>query len=168
MKRFLLSVFAVLAFTFMANSQDNREVRSMSDTHIDSYVTNSGSWRGNAPAPSSTVNYSFEGSLEGWTTIDADGDGYDWALSTNTPPGHNASTGCVFSHSYVNYFGPVNPNNYLVSPTKAAYSQVTFYACAQDSDHPEEHFGVAVSTGSNTNAADFTTIKDGGKRSRLA
>ena len=160
MKRFLLSVFAVLAFTFMANAQDNREVRSMSDTHTStSYVTNSGSWRGNASYPSSTVNYSFEGSLEGWTTIDADGDGNDWALTTNLP-GHNASTGCVFSNSYINFFGPVNPDNYLVSPTKAAYSQVTFYACAQDSDHPAEHFGVAVSTGSNTNAADFTTIKE--------
>ena len=105
-------------------------------------------------------SYDFEnGTMQGWTTIDADGDGYDWTLST-TLPGHNASSGCVFSNSFVNYFGPVNPNNYLVSPTKAAYSQVTFYACAQDSDHPEEHFGVAVSTGSNTNAADFTTIKE--------
>ena len=89
MKRFLLSVFAVLAFTFMASAQNNREFRSMSDTHIDSYVTNSGSWRGNASSPSSTVNYSFEGSLEGWTTIDADGDGYDWTTSTNPGVYHN-------------------------------------------------------------------------------
>ncbi|MBP5797250.1 MAG: choice-of-anchor J domain-containing protein, partial [Bacteroidales bacterium] len=104
--------------------------------------------------------FDFEdGTMQGWTTIDADNDGFNWATSTAFG-GHNASTGIVYSQSYDNNYGVLYPDNYLVSPAKGQYGSITFYACAQDNGYAAEHFGVAVSTGSNTSAADFTTVQE--------
>ena len=118
-------------------------------------------YEGNAPAKSrDELAYGFEGSFEGWTTIDADGDGYEWLLASESMSGYTAHAGSdmVFSQSYS--AGTVlYPDNYLVCPTKGQYSQIHFYACAQDASYPQEKFGVAVSTGSNTNASDFTTVE---------
>lgn len=115
------------------------------------------------PTPGSDVTYGFENDEEGWTSIDADGDGNEWynLNPTNNPnniPGHNGSLGHMTSASYNG--SALNPNNYLVSPEKAAYSQISFWACGQDASWAAEHFGVAVSTTGNTSAADFTTIQE--------
>ena len=37
---------------------------------------------------------------------------------------------------------------------------ISFWACAQDEDYAEEHFGVAVSTTGNTSADDFTVVEE--------
>ena len=103
--------------------------------------------------------YYFENGMQNWTALDADGDGYGW-LSNTTYGGHNGSTGIVYSMSYVSGAGALNPDNYLISPAKATYSQIHFWACAQDASWPSEHFGVAVSTADNPSAADFTTIQE--------
>ncbi len=110
------------------------------------------------------VTYDFDdSSLQGWTTIDGGSPaGYGWSLASNkmgTGYGHNGSTDCVLSQSYDNNYGVVYPDNYLVSPAKATYSQISFYACAQDASYAAEHFGVAVSTG-NASASEFTTIQE--------
>ena len=105
------------------------------------------------------VTYDFEdGSMQGWTSLDADNDGFGWNTSTSFG-GHNSSTGLVYSQSYDNTYGVLYPDNYLISPAKAEYPAITFYACAQDASYAQEHFGVAVSTGGAT-AADFTTIQE--------
>ena len=104
--------------------------------------------------------FDFEGGLMDWTIIDADGDGFVWEY-TSYVNGHNGSAGCVISNSYDNNTSSaLTPDNYLVSPTKAAYSQIHFWACAQDASWAAEHFGVAVSTGSNTSATGFTTVEE--------
>ena len=119
-----------------------------------------------------TLVYNFDDSdLEGWTTIDADGDGYSWEISTSDPTsyytnpistgsGHNSSLDMVVSGSYSNLYGALTPDNYLVSPQINLGGSITFWAAAQQHDYPEEHFGVAVSMGSNTNDDDFTTIQE--------
>ena len=111
-----------------------------------------------------TTVYNFEDStMEGWTTIDADGDGYTWMLASEkmgTGYGHNASVDCVLSQSYDNSYGPLTPDNYLVSPEKANYSYIGFWACGQDASYAAEHFGVAVSTTGNTSGSDFVTIDE--------
>ena len=111
-----------------------------------------------------TVTYGFEGNMDGWTTIDADGDGYNWALGSVLMAGYSIPSydgeDCVTSQSYDASAGALTPDNYLVSPAKAEYSSISFWACAQDPSYPAEHFGVAVSTASNTNASDFTTIQE--------
>ena len=125
------------------------------------------------PTPPSGTTYDFDdNTMMGWTSIDADGDGNGWVSSSapgiyhyaNTNlsgTGHNASEAYVISGSYANQTGQaLTPNNFLVSPTKAAYNQISFYACAQDGNYAAEHFGVAVSTTNNTNASAFTTIQE--------
>ncbi len=128
------------------------------------------------PAPSGQ-NFSFDdGTMMGWTTIDANNDGYDWVLGSQiggvylvagaslAGSGHNASADLVCSGSYSNATSTaITPDNYLVSPTKISAQDgaaINFWACAQDASYAAEHFGVAVSTGSNTAAADFTMLQE--------
>ena len=102
----------------------------------------------------------FEDGLGNWTLIDADGDGNNWVLSngsTNTSP--HSGGGMVYSYSWKNNV-VLYPDNYLVSPQVVLGNSVTFWACAMDPVYPAEHFGIAVSTDSNTNASDFTTIQE--------
>ena len=119
-------------------------------------------------AVGSTLTYDFEdGTFQGWTTIDADGDGYTWELGSNPVsymgagimiPGRNGSNDMVVSGSYSNIYYELTPDNYLVSPQIMLGGTITFWACAQDEDWPTEHFGVAVSTRGNTDPRDFITI----------
>ena len=113
------------------------------------------------PGPGTTFTYGFENDMEGWTNIDADGDGNVWKQTSD----FDAHTGnsIVYSESYINYIGALNPDNYLVSPQKymiAEGSMISFYACAQDENYPYEHFSVEVSTAENTSADDFTTVSE--------
>ena len=111
------------------------------------------------PNPDALV-YDFEdGTMQGWTTIDADGDGYTWLLgaspSINTV---NESSYSVYSQSYAS--SALTPDNFLVSPQMKLDGSISFYACAQDGAWPSEHFAVAVSTAGNTDAADFTNVEE--------
>ncbi|MCR5036888.1 MAG: choice-of-anchor J domain-containing protein [Bacteroidales bacterium] len=123
-------------------------------------------YEGYAPVPEATrteVTYGFEADEEGWTSIDGDGDGNEWYNlnpdnNPNNIPGHNNSLGHMTSASYNG--SALTPNNFLVSPEKAAYSEISFWACGQDASWAAEHFGVAVSTTGNTSASDFTTIQE--------
>ena len=108
-----------------------------------------------APASNDFEDVSFGA----WTTIDADGDGNNWySLVNEDIPGHDGSLGIATSASY--YGGALTPDNYLVSPPITFGGSISFYACAQDADWAAEHFGVAISTNGNTNAANFTTIQE--------
>ena len=121
----------------------------------------------------STAMYDFEDSTtQGWTTIDADGDGYTWVLGSAiagiylvdgaslSGSGHNASNDLMCSGSYSNVVGVLTPDNYLVSPQVQLGGSISFYACGQDAGYAAEHFGVAVSTTSNSSASAFTTIQE--------
>ena len=104
-----------------------------------------------------------DGTLQGWTTIDADGDGYDWMLHApdqvyTEDVGHEGSDYYVYSQSYNSDYGALTPDNYFVSPQVQLGGTFSFWAQAQDPDWPEEHFGVAVSTTSNTSASAFTMV----------
>ena len=104
--------------------------------------------------------YDFEdGSLNPWTQIDADGDGNIWEISLLDNNGHESQF-CTMSSSYSNSFGALHPDNYFVSPLTSisAHATLRFWVAAQDAYYPSEHYGVAISTESNTNPNDFTTI----------
>ena len=114
-----------------------------------------------------------DSSMGEWTTIDADGDGYDWMLASAsagvyhnagvdlTGQGHNSSADFVVSGSYTNYAGTaLTPNNYLVSPQVTLGGTISFWAQAQDASYAAEHFGVAVSTTVNDDTTAFTTIQE--------
>ncbi len=94
-----------------------------------------------------------------WATIDADGDGYGWELASWANHTGNYS---MASASYIDEVGAVTPDNYLVSGqiSFAANIGIRFYACANDANYAAEHFGVAVSTGSQIDVTNFTTITE--------
>lgn len=107
-----------------------------------------------------TYTYSFAQDLNGWTTIDADKDGYAWERVYNENCiGHDGNKGVVTSASYVSQ-KVLTPDNYLVSPKMKLDGKIKFYASAQDAQYPDEHFGVAVSTASGTNALDFEMVTE--------
>ena len=107
--------------------------------------------------PAGDQFYDFNDGIMRWTTIDADGDGYNWRLNHNWA--NPSNTYSAVSESLDDMYELLlTPDNYLVCPFKLTYGLITFRACAQDAAFPKEHFGVAVSTTGNTDAADFTTI----------
>ena len=141
-------------------------------TGVENYVSASGYVILNAPFYNTGVDgYAFdfeadyeESRLVNWTTIDADGDSYNWTLSPiGEGFGRHGSNGVVFSYSYSNYSGVLHPDNYLVSPKLTITNSnhfVTFYACALDEAYPAEHFGLAVSTTSGNNPSAFTMLQE--------
>lgn len=89
-----------------------------------------------------------------WTMIDADGDGYCWELIT----------GGIHSASYDNNVGALTPDNWLITPQfqLAANTnyEVTWNANPQDASWPAEHYGLYVSTTSNTDTNAFTLVQE--------
>ena len=136
---------------------------------------------GGGDTPVASDIYDFEDStMQGWTAIDADGDGYNWVLGSQVGgvylvdgaslagSGNNASNDLVCSGSYTNVTSDaLYPDNYLVSPQVTLGGSISFYACAQDADYAAEHFGVFVST-TGTNPSDFTMVNEWTIGSRTA
>jgi Cleaved Adhesin Domain. len=127
------------------------------------------------PTGDDNFSFDFEGGMNGWTTIDVDGDGLFWNHSTNsltysgydyTGLGHNGSNGFAYSQSYIDYDGSYDPNNYLISPQKyviTSGSTLTFWADNANDSYPD-HFGVAVATADNPTPNDFTIVWEGGAK----
>lgn len=95
-------------------------------------------------APTTFGPYTFDdGSLEDFTLIDADGDGYNWISSENTVKGYGGSKG-IQSDSYRS--APLHPDNYII--TQDAYlitssSQLSYYVNAHTS-WPSEQYSVLL------------------------
>ena len=89
---------------------------------------------------------------EGFTTNDADGDGYDWMLwdpeSLGYDPGDGIAlngTKCAASASYQG--GILYPDNWLITPEVNLNGELSFYAGGQDPSYASEVFAVYVSVG---------------------
>ena len=117
------------------------------------------------------TNWGFEGSLDNWTTIEADGDTYNWVLGSavsgiyleegsNFSEGHDSSTDMMVSGSYSNVAGELTPDNWLVSPQVTLGGTFSMFAKASDASWYQEHFGIYVSTTSNNNTASFTLLNE--------
>lgn len=114
-----------------------------------------------------TTNWNFEGSFLNWTTIDKDGDGRNWMVSTNLMSsfnsghsGSNALTSESYRKTGNNSGTPLNPDNWLISPQVTLGGTFSIWACAQDATWAEEHFGIFVSTTSNTDTDSFTMLNE--------
>ena len=110
-----------------------------------------------------SLHYDFEdGTLQGWTTLDVDGDEQNWEPSIGGM-GHN-SNGMALSYSRDFFTGDsLAPNEYLVSPRLVLnenWPVIRFYACALDEIYPAEHFGVSISTTVNDDALAFTLLSE--------
>jgi len=100
------------------------------------------------------LNENFEfGIPSDWTFIDADGDTYNWAKSTNYPA-HSGNSVVV---SYSKYFGSaLEPDNYLITPLVDGATNLQYYF-AVNATYPTEHYAVMVST-TGIEIEDFETI----------
>ncbi|HOD54399.1 MAG TPA: carboxypeptidase regulatory-like domain-containing protein, partial [Candidatus Cloacimonadota bacterium] len=106
----------------------------------------------------------FEGATfppQGWTSIDADQDSYNWQMWDIEGAGYN-SLQCAASASYLNNVGALTPDNYLITPAislQANGSEYTlnYWVSAQDPAYAAEHYSILVSN-TGTNIADFTSI----------
>ncbi|MBQ6729801.1 MAG: choice-of-anchor J domain-containing protein [Bacteroidales bacterium] len=145
--------------TFMWQYTKDGSVNSNDDCFYVDYIT---FYKQPAP-PVPGMTYDFEDhTMQGWISVDADGDGRGWMVGSELMSGvngHNSSSDFVFSQSYDNSWGVLYPDNYLVSPQVQLGGIVRFYACAQDANYAAEHFGVAVST-TNTNPSSFTMVQE--------
>ena len=111
---------------------------------------------GTLRAQETSFSYDFnDGTLTGWNTIDADGDGFGWELA---PPSNNYS-GVDDTYGVVSmtYRGVLTPDNYLVTASKyaiTATSKLTFNHMNADYSFPLEGVGVGVSE----NGTDFEMV----------
>ena len=102
--------------------------------------------------------WDFEANADGWTMIDADGDGHNWEYQTEMHKSHSGS-GVMVSYSYDNEgSSALTPDNWLVSPEVALDGTLRFWAVGQDPSYAAEHFAVYASTGDPTNTASFVEI----------
>ena len=109
--------------------------------------------------------FGFEYGIQGWTTIDGDGDGRDWQLVSTGGNGHLGSDGMLLSYSVDPDTGnSLSPNDYLVSPPIMLYENgawvIRFWGRALDPDYPSEHVGIAVSTTVNDDINAFSLIQE--------
>ena len=120
----------------------------------------------------SSFSFNFsDGTLDGWRSLDADGDSYGWYnTAEQIGPGYGYKDDyCAMSHSFYNYvtengnqYGmTLTPDNYLVTEKKYTItesSQLSFLVCALDPEYCAEHYGVAITMADNASAEDFFTI----------
>ncbi len=100
----------------------------------------------------------FENGLpDGWTTIDADGDGNCWDVTSDIPDYAHGGTVFMSSASYLNDAGVLTPDNWLVSPRLPLNGILKVWMKGQDPNDFQEHVAIYVSTTGNT-VADFTDI----------
>ncbi len=106
------------------------------------------------PMTTGGVLYTFEnGTMQGWTTIDADGHGNPWSVYENSYYAHNS--GCCVGARYT-WGEEYSHQDYLVSPQVSFGSgKFTFYA-KRNSSYYADTFRVYLSTSGNTNASFFT------------
>lgn len=100
----------------------------------------------------------FENDPQGWSFLDADGDGSVFGIyaaggmnsdgSVNTE-NTNAS---LASFSYLNDYGALHPDNYAFMPKVKVMenAKIAFYAAGFDPSYATEHFGVAVASSDGT------------------
>ena len=86
---------------------------------------------------------SFEASVDDWTFIDSDGDGYGWGPITTYP---NTGTYALSSASYISSVGALTPDNWAFTPQIQLSDEnyLSFYVRAVLTDYPEEHYAVYI------------------------
>ena len=104
----------------------------------------------------------FEDDPQGWSMLDANGDGYNFGIYMGggmNPDGSVNTTNtnaCLSSFSYINGIGDLNPNNYAFMPKVKLLpnASIEFYASGYDPNYPAEPIAVSVAS------ADGMTISD--------
>ena len=88
--------------------------------------------------------------MDGWTLIDADGDGYGWmpgVQKMGSGYGHNGSYDVLLSQSYDSAIGSLHPDNWAFTPAitlAASNNNLSLWLCAQDASFASEHIAVYI------------------------
>lgn len=115
------------------------------------------------PTCSYTLPYSCSFETEDevycWTSVDGDGDSYEWTWGESASLGHTG-THYMFSGSYLNTTGPLSPSNWLISPElniPAGGATLTYWIAPQDQNYPDDYYELVLSPTGSTDTASFTT-----------
>ena len=98
---------------------------------------------------------------DGWTSIDADGDGNTWGTFSTTDPDANGNptvfdTTCATSASYANQTA-LTPDNWLISPQIDLNGTMSVWLRGQDPAWAGEHFAIYLSLATDiADVSDFT------------
>ena len=158
-KSLLITLLGVLSIS-LANAQTNPTLVSVASTNATiSWSSATGDVALLDPAGSADAIAFFadfeQGIDEGWTTYDADGDGYNW--ETRDADVSSNDTNCLTSASYLNSTGAaLTPDNWLFTPQIELGGTMTFTAWGQDADWAAEHFAVYVCTADEIDYENFS------------
>ena len=96
----------------------------------------------------------FEDGLpDGWTMFDNDDDEHNWTYDDGTKKGMaHSGKGCMYSASYINNYGALEPDNWLVSPQLTLGGTMKVWLKGQDEDEYGEHFAIYLSLAGNSKA----------------
>ena len=91
---------------------------------------------------------------DGWSQIDADGDGEEWFLYPYNP---HSGIQSIASASWSSATGPLTPDNWLISNaiSLSGGEELSFWVAAQDESWANETYSVLLSV-SGTEIGDFT------------
>ena len=93
-------------------------------------------------------DFETEDSWGEWSSVDMDGDGFDWFPAYFEEEGLCPSgTGFYASYCYnPDTYDPLTPEDYLISPDVILHGEASFYAWGPDPDYCSEHFIAYVIT----------------------
>jgi hypothetical protein len=83
--------------------------------------------------------------LEDWSIFDADNDGYNWGYTSSDELAHSGEY-ILYSISWSNNTGELNPDNWLISPRVKLDGTLSFWARSYTDSFPD-NFGVYVAVG---------------------
>ena len=111
-----------------------------------------------------TYSTSFDNGLpEGWTTFD--NDEFGWTHEDGTKKGMaHSGYGSMYSASYINNYGALEPDNWLVSPQLTLGGTMKVWLKGQDGDEFREHFAIYLSTAGGSKS-DFIDDASGNLKS---
>ena len=104
---------------------------------------------------------SFEYGIDCWTTIDADGDGYNWVSSKDEGFNVSHDGSCsMLSASFINFVGAITPDNWAISPKinlPSESASLEWWSGGVYFLYYNEYYSVLVSTTDNDTAS-FTHL----------
>ena len=100
------------------------------------------------PDNNTLYSTSFEEGLPvGWTTFNNDDDEHNWTHEDATKKGMaHSGNGSMYSASYINNYGSLEPDNWLVSKQLKLGGTMKVWLKGQDEDEYREHFAIYLST----------------------
>lgn len=108
--------------------------------------------------------WDFENNDHGWASVDRDGDGHSWETMVDREYAHSG-TQSMMSASYINYagdpdsyYGPLQPDNWLISPQVPLSGTLSIYAKNMSGFYPDR-FAVYVCAG-NSNWENYVNISN--------